>query len=222
MLLSPHSKPISEQRNRRFFRRLRHLDNSGLTLIELLISIAILSMIMIGLYQAMETALSAHRETSSKTDLLQRARYAMERMVMFVQQTDTIYIPSADTLVVSERLLDTYDNDLLTYKPEGDGYLDADNDHDGMVNEDAADDPPDPITFSLDKSDGSNWKLLEKMPNYLTSQQDDFLVEKVLCEHVTSFQCTLMNSNLVQIQLTLIDGENEVSVKTRAKAMYVD
>ena len=222
MLLSPHSKPISEQRNRRFFRRLRHLDNSGLTLIELLISIAILSMIMIGLYQAMGTALSAHRETSSKTDLLQRARYAMERMVMFVQQTDTIYIPSADTLVVSERLLDTYDNDLLTYKPEGDGYLDADNDHDGMVNEDAADDPPDPITFSLDKSDGSNWKLLEKMPNYLTSQQDDFLVEKVLCEHVTSFQCTLMNSNLVQIQLTLIDGENEVSVKTRAKAMYVD
>jgi prepilin-type N-terminal cleavage/methylation domain-containing protein len=222
MLPSPHSKPISEQRKRRFFRGLRDLDYSGLTLIELLISIAILAIIMIGLHQAMGTALSAHRQTSSKTELLQLARYAMERMVMFVQETDSIDLPSADTLVVSERLLDTYDNNLLTYKPEGDGYLDGDNDHDGMVNEDAADDPPDPITFSLDKSDSSNWKLLEKMPNYGTSQQDDFLLEKVLCEHVTSFQCTLMNSNLVQIQLTLNDGENEVSVKTRAKAMYVD
>jgi hypothetical protein len=108
------------------------------------------------------------------------------------------------------------------YRPEGDGYLDADNDHDGVVNEDAADDPPDPITFSLDKSDGSNWRLVEDMPNYGTSQPDDFLVKKVLCEHVASFHCTLMNSDLVEIQLTLIDGENELSVKTRAKAMYMD
>lgn len=196
-------------------------DSSGLTLLELLISIAILSVIMIGLHQAMGTALSAHQQTTDKKELLARARYAMERMVMFVQETDEIDVPSIDTLVVSERLLDIYNNTTLVYTAEGDGYLDADYDQDGLVNEGDGD-PPDPITFDLDKSDGSNWKLQEQMPDYSTSTVDDFAATRVLCEHVTSFQCSLLASGLVEIQLTLDDGKNEVSLKTRVKAFYVD
>ena len=135
-------------------------DNSGFTLLELLISMVILSIIMIGLHQAMNTALSAHRQTTDRQELLARARYAMERMVMFVQETDQIEIPAADNLVLSERVLDTYDNDTHGYMAEGDGYLDADNDHDGVVNEGGVnDDPVDPISFSLDKSEPNNWKL---------------------------------------------------------------
>jgi prepilin-type N-terminal cleavage/methylation domain-containing protein len=198
-------------------------DNSGFTLLELLISMVILSIIMIGLHQAMNTALSAHRQTTDRQDLLARARYAMERMVMFVQETDQLEIVSADNLVLNERVLDTYDNDTHGYIAEGDGYLDADNDHDGVVNEGGVnDDPADPINFSLDKSDPNNWKLQEQMPDYSTSTLDDFLATKVLCEHVTTFSCALLAPNLVEIQLTVNDGKNEVSLKTRVKTIFVD
>ena len=197
-------------------------DNSGFTLLELLISIAILSIIMIGLHQAMGTALSAHRQTTDRQELLARARYAMERMVLFVQETDQIQIVSADNLVVNERVLDTYDNDTHGYRAEGDGYLDADNDYDGVVNEGGInEDPVDPISFSLDKSDPNNWKLQEQMPNYSNSTLDDFLATKVLCAHVTTFSCTLLTPDLVEIQLTVNDGDNEIHLKTRVKAIYV-
>ena len=197
-------------------------ENSGFTLLELLISIAILSIIMIGLYQAMDTALASHEQTTEKTELLAQARYAMERMVMFVQVTDQIDIPSTDRLVVSERLLDTYDNQSLVYMPDGDGYLDADNDHNGLVNEGSVEDPPDPITFDLDKTDGNNWKLQEEMPDYGSLNLYDFMEKKVLCQHVNTFQCTLLAPNLVEILLTLNDGEHEVSLKTRVRAFYLE
>ena len=76
--------------------------NSGFTLLELLISMVILSNIMIGLHQAMNTALSAHHQTTDKQKQLAWARYAMERMVMFVQETDQIEIPAADNLMLNE------------------------------------------------------------------------------------------------------------------------
>jgi prepilin-type N-terminal cleavage/methylation domain-containing protein len=196
--------------------------SSGFTLLELLISLAILSIIMIGLHQVMGTALSAHRRTTEKTELLAQARYAMERMVMFVQETDQIEVPSVDKLVVSERLLDTYDNESHTYVLDGDGYLDADNDHNGLVNEGTLEDPPDPLTYDLNKTDGNNWKLMEEMPDYGSPELGDPREKKVLCEHVTAFQCTLLAPNLVEILLTLHDGENEVSLKTRVKGFYVN
>jgi prepilin-type N-terminal cleavage/methylation domain-containing protein len=197
-------------------------ESPGFTLLELLISIAILSIIMIGLHQVMGTALSAHGQTTEKTELLAQTRYAMERMVMFVQETDQIDVPFSDKLVVSERLLDTYDNDFHIYLFEGDGYLDADNDYNGLVNEGTPEDTPDPITFDLDKTDGNNWKLMEEMPDYGTSDLYDSKEKKVLCEHVTAFQCTLLAPNVVEILLTVSDGEHEVSLKTRARGFYVN
>jgi prepilin-type N-terminal cleavage/methylation domain-containing protein len=198
-------------------------DNSGFTLLELLISMVILSIIMIGLHQAMDTALSAHRQTTERQELLTQARYAMERMVMFVQETDQLEIPAADNLVLNERVLDTYDNDTHAYRAEGDGYLDADNDHDGVVNEGGVnDDPVDPISFTLDKSEPNNWKLQEQMPDYSTVTLDDFLATKVLCDHVTTFSCTLLAPNLVEIQLAVNDGENEIDLKTRVKAIHME
>jgi prepilin-type N-terminal cleavage/methylation domain-containing protein len=197
-------------------------DSSGFTLLELLISIAILSMIMIGLQQVMGVALSAHRQTTEKTEFLAQARFAMERMVAFVQETDQLEVPSVEKLVVSERLLDTYDNENHIYKPEGDGYLDADNNRNGLVNEGTLEDPPDPITFDLDKTDGNNWKLMEQMPDYGSPELTDSKEKKLLCDHVTTFQCTLLAPNLVEILLTLNDGEHEVSLKTRVRGFYVN
>jgi prepilin-type N-terminal cleavage/methylation domain-containing protein len=197
-------------------------DNPGFTLLELLISMAILSIIMIGLHQAMATAFSAYQQTTDRQELLAQARYAMERMVMFVQETDQIEIPAADTLVLNERVLDTYDNETNGYMAEGDGFLDADNDHDGVVNEGGVnEDPVDPISFSLDKSEPNNWKLQEQTPNYGSPALDDFLATKALCEHVTTFSCTLLAPNLVEIQLTVNNGENEIHLKTRVNAIFM-
>jgi hypothetical protein len=60
------------------------------------------------------------------------------------------------------------------------------------------------------------------MPDYSTAALDDFMAMKVLCEHVSSFTCNLLATNLVEIQLTLNRGNEEVSLKTRARAMYVE
>ena len=196
-------------------------NNSGFTLLELLVSITILGIIMVGLHQVVGTAISAYDHTKNKQDLLAQARFAMERMVMFVQEADDIDIPSGEQLKVTERVLDTYKNSDQTYMPGGDGYLDADYDSDGIVNEGAGD-LSEFIDFKLDKGDSSNWKLVEEMPDYSTGAQGDTMAEQVLCEHVTDFTLTLMGPNLVQIQLILDDGESGVSLMTRARAMYVD
>ena len=193
-------------------------------MIEVLVSLMILSIIMIGLHQVLGTALSAHEETTNKLALLAQARHAMARMVMFVQETDEINDPGVGQqkqwLVVSERLLDMYNNADHTYTASGDGYLDEDNDADSLVNEDATD-PKEYIRFDLDKSDGDNWKLMEEMPDYSTGTIDDKTPESVLCEHVTDFQASAPVDGLVEIELTLNDGKNEVSLKTRIKSMYV-
>ncbi|MCK4389749.1 MAG: prepilin-type N-terminal cleavage/methylation domain-containing protein [Desulfobacterales bacterium] len=199
--------------------------NSGLTLLELLITTAILGIIMIGLHQVMGTALSAYDSTKEKQDLLAQARFAMERMVMFVQETDYILKPDdvyQEILKASERALDTYNNGDHSYNIDGDGTLDADNDSDGLVNDDETDDPKDMITFDLDKTDPGNWKLQEQMPDYSTPALDDFMANNVICEHVTAFKCSRLSFNLVEIELTLNNGNSEVSLKTRVKARLIE
>ena len=195
-------------------------DKSGFTLLELVISVAIMSIIVIGLHQAMGTALSAHSSAQKEQELVARARYGLERIVMFVQETDQVEITASDRLMVNERMLDTYDNSTYVYAPKGDGLLDADNDSDGLVNEGGVEDPPDPIIFDLDKSDINNWRLREQMPKY--DAPGSFMPGRVLCDNVTNFQCSLLGPSLVEIQLTLNDGKNEVTFKTRVKAMYLD
>ena len=202
-------------------------NNSGLTLFELLISTAILGILMMGLHQALGTAISAYGNTKNKQELLAQARYTMERMVMFVNETDYIWKPDdvdQEILKVSERVLDTYINATHVYDIDGDEppLLDADNDSNGLVNDDDTNDPPDSITFDLDKTDASNWKLMEQRPDYSTSALDDFMAKEVICEHVSTFNCSHLSMNLVEIELTLNNGKSEVSLKTRARARLIE
>jgi len=198
-------------------------NNSGLTLFELLISIAILGILMVGLHQALGTAISAYGNTKNKQELLAQARYTMERMVMFVNETDYIWKPDdvdQEILRVGERVLDTYNNATHAYDIDGDGYLDADNDYNGTINVTL---PPDEqLTFSLDKTEASNWKLKEEMPDYSTADYYDTSAGKVICEHITAFNCSRLSANLVEIELTLNNGKSEVSLKTRARARLIE
>ena len=200
-------------------------DESGVTLLELLISLAILGMIVIGLHQVMSTATSTYDDTRDKQELLAEARYAMGRMVMFAQETDAIREPEdmsdGEVLIVSERVLDNYNNASHAFDEDGDAVLDADNDGDGLVNEGGGD-PPDWITFDLDKSNANNWRLREEMPDYSTVALADAMAKKVLCEHVTTFHCNRLAKNLVEITLTLGHGKSEVSLTSRVKARLIN
>jgi prepilin-type N-terminal cleavage/methylation domain-containing protein len=208
-------------------------QDDGFSLIEMLIVVAILGIIMTGLQQVIATAVTSYNSTKDKQDMENHARFAMERMVRFVQETDLINLPDSATdqekLEISERLLDTYNNDTQAYALDGDGWLDADNDKDGIINEDTTTpDPQDIITFGLDKTDAGNWKLLEEMPDYSTTP-GGHLATRELCEHVTEFKNNLVrkndlefHNNLVEIQLTLDDGTNNVSLKTRARARLME
>lgn len=208
--------------------------NSGFSLIELLITVTILGILVMGLQQVIVGGMTAYDAVKSKQELDNQARFAMERMVMFVQESDEISTPDSasnqDILKISERVMDTYDNDTRAYDIDGDGVPDADNDNDGIVNEDTTTpDPPDFMIFDLDKTDADNWKLQEKMPDYSTAGFTDYRTTRVLCENVTVFSNNLVRkndleffSNLVEIRLTLSDGINEVSLKTRAKARLID
>lgn len=205
---------------------------AGFTLLELLISIAILSIIMLGFQQVLTTSISAYSDTRQKQDLLADARMTMERMVMYVQATDEIVRPSdavgVEVLQVSERVLNIYDNTTHAYTIDADGklgdeYLDADNDSNNLVNDDATLDPPDYITYTLDKSDADNWKLTEQMPDYSTDDKADFKEPMaVLCEHVEKFECKRLSSTLVEITLKLNNGTETISLTTRARARLIE
>lgn len=198
--------------------------DSGFTLIEMLIVITIIGIMIGGLQQIMTTAITAYDSAKEDQDLLTQARYSMERMVKFVQETDAIVLPvdpsDGEILKVNERMMDTYDNATNNYAIDGDGLLDADNDSDKQVNESG--EAADLITFNLDKTDSDNWKLQEEMPDYDTASTGDYLATKVLSEYVTTFTCNLLAPDLVEIELTLTKGIATVSLTTRAKSRMID
>jgi prepilin-type N-terminal cleavage/methylation domain-containing protein len=196
---------------------------SGLTLLELLVSITIFSIIVGGLYQVLDHTLATYETTRNQQNLLSRARYAMERMVMFVQASDEIVNPAiseTQELTVSERVLNTYNNQTLAYLIDGDEFLDADNDADGLVNE-GSEDLAEYISFRLDTSIADNWKLVERRPDYSTTDSADQTQGSVICEHVTEFTCRRFSSRMIEISLSLKDGNAQVNLKTRAKAGHV-
>ena len=99
-----------------------------MTLFELLIAVALFSIIMSGFYHLLSTALSTYEYSGDNRELLAQARYAMERIVMFGQEAREIKEPAADKLEFPERVLDTHDNATHAYRVDGDGILDADRD----------------------------------------------------------------------------------------------
>ncbi|MEJ2167168.1 MAG: prepilin-type N-terminal cleavage/methylation domain-containing protein [Desulfobacterales bacterium] len=199
-------------------------DQGGLTLLELLVAIAIFSIIVGGLYQVLDHTLATYATTTSRQNLLSQASYAMERMVMFVQVSDEIVNPAnaaMQELTVSERVLDTYANLSGAYLIDGDGILDADNDADGLVNE-GQEDIAEYISFRLDKGIADNWKLVERRPDYRTTDTADQTQWHVVCEHVTDFACRRLGADMVEINLTLKNDNAQVNLKTRAKARNVE
>src|SRR3989304_9342342 len=81
---------------------------TGFTLIELLIAIALMALIVGALDQIAARVISTYSAVQASQDLVPPARYALERMVAFVQESDQILTPSTidstEALAVGGRL----------------------------------------------------------------------------------------------------------------------
>ena len=104
----------------------------GLTLVELLISIAIISIITGALAQLTGGALDSWRDSKSKGDLLNTAQIVMERMVSKVRDTSWVLIPLkiSDPTDPGYPTSSYFPRDILAVSGN------IDNDNDGLVDED--------------------------------------------------------------------------------------
>jgi prepilin-type N-terminal cleavage/methylation domain-containing protein len=193
---------------------LRIHDKSGFTLIELLITLTILGIIVTCIYP-LSGAFNAYNTIKDQQYLLAHGRYVMERMVLFTQETGKIELAGDKELRISERVLDSYDNATHAYKIDGDGLPDSDNNGSGLIDEGNGDDA-EIVRFKLVDN-----LLMERLPNFGTADQNDYLTERVLSEYVTLFKCSKLAGNVVEINLNLTYKGYELQLKTRAKARFV-
>lgn len=199
----------------------------GFTLLELLVSMAVLGIFIGGLHQTLSVGMTTYGAVDQKQALLAEGRYALQRITRFVAAADAIASPNSgagtDTLTVSERCLDIYDNGDGSYAAAGDGFLDADTDGDRLVNEDeGSGDVAEWATFALDKTDSDNWLLTETRPDYTTTAVNDKTPATVICNHVTVFSCRLAAPNLVEIALAIDNGHQALSLNTRVYVRHAD
>ncbi len=186
---------------------------SGVTLVELLIAMAILAIVAVGLRQVVGAAVSSYGAARNRQNLLANGRFAMERIMFFAQESSGFVIPDSNTLEVVERVLDVYDNTSHAYTPAGDGFLDADTNSNHLLS-----DPPEFVIFT---HDSANRTLLESLPDYATAETQVQSDAVIVCEFVKNVTFALLATNLVQIEMTLNDGQNEVTLQTRAMGRMI-
>lgn len=134
--------------------------NRGFTYIELLIAVVIGGILILGLSGLVGTALRTQDAVHQKTDLARQAADAMQRMVRAVSHSRLLLLPLNDnpatnwpehireeTVPASAPIGDSTKATavlavtLPSYADlDGDGIPDADNDRDGLVDEDVPDD----------------------------------------------------------------------------------
>ena len=206
-------------------------NKKGFTLFELIVAVAVLGLITISFQQVLGQSLSTHKDTQEKLEQVSQARFAMDRIAMLIRETGLINIPpanlsvesSASSLEIEERIMNFYNNSTHSFVLSGDGFLDADNNSNSVINDNVTTDPVDWTLISLDTTDPDNTKLVEQLPDYSTAAFDDKMPGRILCERVTLFQITRgsideKRHHLVKIELALGRGINQISFTTRAIA----
>ena len=132
----------------------------GFTYVELMITLAIASVIVIGLSGVVTQALQSQDVVSEKNKLTREARFAMQRMVHTVSSSRRLLLPLTDnpntnwpenireqTIPASPPVGDSTSASavLAVTLPayvdlDNDGFADADDDKDGVIDEDLPDD----------------------------------------------------------------------------------
>jgi len=135
----------------------------GFTLVELLMAVALASLLMLGLSGVASQAIQTHDMVREKNRLTEQARFAMQQMVRAVSYSRLLLLPQNDRPAsnwlenVREQTVPattpTDDSSKYTavlavtlpasFDLDADGFPDADNDRDGRIDED----PPADNTF---------------------------------------------------------------------------
>jgi len=111
----------------------------GFTIIELLVSLAIVGVLLAALNGVAQKAYDQWNYSRARNELLYQGNFAMDMMVTALAETNRLLIPMRDNPATAhdESLRDIL---AITTNPlldsDGDGFFDADNDHDGLVDED--------------------------------------------------------------------------------------
>lgn len=129
---------------------------NGLSLLELMISLAVLSLLVVALDGVVAQTLQTHRVVHEENELTQQARFALDRMARAVSRSRILVLPQQDhngtdwrenvreetvpasppegsSTLASAVLAVTMDPAL---DQDGNGIPDADNDGDGQIDED--------------------------------------------------------------------------------------
>lgn len=187
----------------------RYSDDRGLTLIELLIALSILSVVITMVSGLLLSSIRSQAYSAQQDTLLHAARLAMERMVRHTRQANNVLLPSEDSPTGSTlRLAGFVDND-------GDGRYDedppggADEDGDGVMDED----PIESLEYDLDLATRTLW---ERYPVDAVTT-----VQTALAEQVETFQVQrLVGLNgviLIDILLRVRDDQGRtVELQSRA------
>ncbi len=191
---------------------------AGFTLLELLVASVVLALLAVALRQVIGASVSSFGAAAAREELLANGRFAMERMAFFARETDRLTVSASNDLWMVERALDVYHNDRHTYEAGGDGRPDADNDANGRINDNVSLDRREWVNF---RHDAARNVLLESLPDYGTGYLDDRTDETVIGEHVRDVVFSLPASNLLQIDMTLQDGETELVLRTRVRARAI-
>ena len=159
---------------------LQHPRNStGFTLIELMVSLALGALVLISIGALIPTARESHASVHERNRVNQEARFAMTRMVQAVSGTRKLLLPVPDKPStpwrehVREETVPPSPPETGSIKAtavlavtqsqavdlDGDGFPDADNDRDGLLDEDWPSDitnDSDPGVRDID-DDGNGW-----------------------------------------------------------------
>ncbi len=131
---------------------------AGFTLTEVLVTVGILALILVGLAGVLEQALKAESAIRERNDLTRQARFALDRMATAVSATRLLLLPLAENpgTAWSESIRDpgvlamTLDP---TLDRDGDGWADGNNDKDFLdLNQNATRDPGEPERIDEDTS----------------------------------------------------------------------
>lgn len=133
-------------------------STAGFTLTEVLVTVLILTLILVGIAGVLEQALRAGSATRERNDLTRQARFALERMADAASATRLLMLPLAENpgTAWSEAVRDpgvlavTLDP---TLDRDGDGWADGNNDKDFLdLNQNAIRDPGEPERIDEDSA----------------------------------------------------------------------
>jgi len=169
----------------------------GLTLVEMVVSVAVVALIASVVTGLLVTSLDAYRAGRAQTELQREAMYAMNRMVQYTRAARFVFVPNgrrddADVLAVSAGIdtdgdgrIDEDSHKDLTGddKPgvagiddDGDGFTDEgdkeDDDEDGQKDEDVVNGIDDDGDGSIDEDPPDDWNR-DRKPGIKGYDDDD-------------------------------------------------